>query len=412
MKTTQLTNQSVLMKNDMAYQAIKSSIEVFGVCQNIILDEQGQIISGNLRRKACEELGKDCPTTIISGLSQAQKEDLKLELNLCRKHYSLKDKRVAARKLLRSDPAKSDRSVAINCGLNHSTVAKIRQKLISTGEIHHVDQRQGSDGKTYKFPKISVENHKQEERAKHALQQLGDAAPKKPMILKQAERRVREKALKSFKPPAQTIISADEIQILHCDFRKLEIRDDSVPLIIADPPYDRSAISLYEDLAEFASHKLTQEGFLIAYTGLYYFPEVIAALTKKLTWVWKMVITYPKSSRYIHGRNISNMHRDVVVFSRGNKKFPEAMRDLIVGGGLEKDAHEWQQNLEEEIHLIEKLSSPGDLVLSPFGGGFTSALACHRLNRKCITCDIDANSVEIGLGRLAEERSSASQNQS
>ena len=72
----------------------------------------------------------------------------------------------------------------------------------------------------------------------------------------------------------------------------------------------------------------------------------------------------------------------------------------------EKDWHEWQQPLDEVEQWITKFSLPGDLVIDPCGGGFTSAVACFRQNRKFIGCDVEQRCVEAGMRRLAEERAS------
>jgi site-specific DNA-methyltransferase (adenine-specific) len=68
----------------------------------------------------------------------------------------------------------------------------------------------------------------------------------------------------------------------------------------------------------------------------------------------------------------------------------------------EKEAHDWQQPLEEVERLVRDFSQPGDLVVDPCGGGFTTAVACKRLGRRCISCDIDEAAVIRGQDRLAE----------
>ena len=39
--------------------------------------------------------------------------------------------------------------------------------------------------------------------------------------------------------------------------------------------------------------------------------------------------------------------------------------------------------------LVLYFSVPGDLVVDTCGGGFTTAVACRNLGRRCISCDID-----------------------
>src|SRR5207245_2185095 len=51
--------------------------------------------------------------------------------------------------------------------------------------------------------------------------------------------------------------------------------------------------------------------------------------------------------------------------------------------------------------LVHHFSEPGDLVVDPCGGGFTTAVACRDLGRRCISCDIDEAAVIRGQDRLA-----------
>lgn len=388
------------------YQAIKESIAAFGALQRVVLDESGNVIAGRLRRRACAELGVQCPTEVISGLTLEQKEQLVFELDYCRKHLSLADKRSAAGFILRANPRNTDRVIGRACGLDHKTVGGIRRDLEERGELPQVKQRQGGDGKTYKFPKIAVNTKKDEERAKAGLQELGAEAPAKPLDLKRAEELVRrKKALERKALRGQTpILPDDSIQIIHSDFRNLQIEDNTSPLFLADPPYDRESLPLYEETARFAARKLRPGGLLLAYTGVMYLPEILTAMTRYLNFVWQVSIIFEKGNRYIQDRNILSRYRPVLVFSKGEPRLPVALPDVIHGGGSQKDIHEWQQSIEEELYFIENLTNPGDLVVSPFGGGFTTAAACYRLGRRCLTCDIDAEAVQKGLERLAQER--------
>ena len=46
-------------------------------------------------------------------------------------------------------------------------------------------------------------------------------------------------------------------------------------------------------------------------------------------------------------------------------------------------------------------------MVDPCGGGFTTAVACKRLGRRCVSCDIDEAAVIRGRERLAETSSAA-----
>lgn len=50
--------------------------------------------------------------------------------------------------------------------------------------------------------------------------------------------------------------------------------------------------------------------------------------------------------------------------------------------------------------LIELFADPGDLIVDPFGGSMTTALAAKALGFRCIAMDISEEACEIGVRRL------------
>ena len=80
----------------------------------------------------------------------------------------------------------------------------------------------------------------------------------------------------------------------------------------------------------------------------------------------------------------------------------------VVVGQKEKKLHDWQQSLIEVEQLVSYFSKPGDLIVDPCGGSFTSAEACRNMGRRFIGCDVDADAVNKGHERLAKSRNDAS----
>ena len=388
------------------YQAVKESIAEFGALQRVIVDESGNVISGHLRKRACSELKVHCPTEVLTGLTPEQKEGLSFQLDFCRKHLKIADKRKFAEYLLQSSPRNADRTIGRACGLDHKTVGKIRSSLEEHGEIPQVEQRQGKDGKTYNFSKIAVNTKTEQDRAIASIQKLGDEVPKKRLDLKRAEELVRIKQAKERKNVRlqSPQLPDDSINIVHTDFRNLQIDDAQAHLIFTDPQYHKDFLPLWTDLADFAQRKLRPGGLLVAYTGVMYLPEVMAALSSRLTYVWQRILLHDGKSNIIYDRRIGNMYKPLLVFSKGKPVAQNVVQDVIQGLGKEKEHHEWQQNVSEAIQMIGEYTNPGDLVVDPFGGGFTTAAACYRLGRRCLSCDINDEAVQNGLERLAMER--------
>ena len=66
--------------------------------------------------------------------------------------------------------------------------------------------------------------------------------------------------------------------------------------------------------------------------------------------------------------------------------------------------HATQKPLELFSYLISVSSNEGDLVLDPFSGSWTTAVACHQLNRNFIYIEKDRNYWEKSCERLKAEQ--------
>lgn len=66
----------------------------------------------------------------------------------------------------------------------------------------------------------------------------------------------------------------------------------------------------------------------------------------------------------------------------------------------EKRFHPTQKPLKVIIELIQKFSNPNDLILDPFLGSGTTAVACKMLNRRFIGIEISPEYCEIARKRL------------
>jgi hypothetical protein len=86
------------------------------------------------------------------GLPDQDPYDLVLSLNIHRRHLDEEERRDLIAKLIKAKPEASDRAIAKKVKRDHKTVAKIRKKLESTGEMSPVEKRIGADGKKRKKP--------------------------------------------------------------------------------------------------------------------------------------------------------------------------------------------------------------------------------------------------------------------
>lgn len=66
--------------------------------------------------------------------------------------------------------------------------------------------------------------------------------------------------------------------------------------------------------------------------------------------------------------------------------------------------HPTQKPISLIMWQLEKYSNPGDLILDPFSGSGTTAIAAHRLGRRFVCIEKDADYHAASVARLAEEK--------
>jgi N6-adenosine-specific RNA methylase IME4 len=130
------------------YQALKADIALRGVMVPVEYDQDGAVIDGRHRVRACQELGPtDWPRIARTYESEADRRLQARRLNLDRRHLSQESRRALIADELRDDPTRSNRQIAAELGVSHVTVGEIRNSLQATGQIDQLDRTVGADGK-------------------------------------------------------------------------------------------------------------------------------------------------------------------------------------------------------------------------------------------------------------------------
>jgi len=148
-------------------------------------------------------------------------------------------------------------------------------------------------------------------------------------------------------------------------------------------------------------------GFVLALCGGAYLNECLRQFdTSGLTfyWLYQLELTggvtgivWPRGNQKVH---ISTRVKHYAAYSKG----PSLSRTCTVGKftdtGGDKRFHIWGQDVASARYYIDCFTSPGDLVLDPFIGGGTTAVACKLIDRRCIGMDIDTAALTITQRRL------------
>lgn len=396
------------------YDALKQSIRADErIHLPIIQDDEGITLDGFHRELIADELKKEgvkviTPSvTILVGLDERGKRDFVLKTNLNRRQISQEERRDLIRAELHHSSDLNNSWIADICGTTDKTVASVRKELESASEIPTLTTFKRRDGKSQPST-IHTNTAHERKRALDVLPKVvGEKLPARTTV-KKLERIARYKRLKDI---AESEIPSppDDIQLLHRDFRQLDISENSIPLILTDPLYETDALPLWSALAEFAAAKLTDDGLLVAYCGVATLPQCLKVLESKLHYIWTMCIVLSGEKSYaakIHGRN---GWRPVLLFSKS--KLTERLAqlglvDVLDGSRREKQYHPYQQGLSEAEYFVGKFSNAGEVICDPFAGSFTNAVAAWKKGRKFIGCDIEEQWVQVGKHRLAEAMNS------
>lgn len=130
------------------FAELKTDIAARGVLVPVEYDENGVILDGHHRIKACHELGiTTWPRLIRTGLTEEQKRSHARALNLARRHLSQEQRRSLIQAELKDRPQVSDRTIARELGVSQPTVSATRKEMVAEGELINFISSLGADGK-------------------------------------------------------------------------------------------------------------------------------------------------------------------------------------------------------------------------------------------------------------------------
>jgi ParB-like chromosome segregation protein Spo0J len=401
------------------FASLKADIAVNGVLVPVVIDaDSGETIEGHHRVRAWTELRTekvavpDYPREVRRFDDDEARTAFILAANLFRRHLT-RAQRAEVVATLR-ERGWSLRRVSGAIGVHHETVRRDLEGVAdATGASNDTPTIIGRDQKTYPArrnrpaPSIIVKSSRDEARARAALSSLGDEAPSGLLALTRAEERARIASLarrRAEEIPVRTDGQGWEHRT--GDLRKVfsDLPDNSVDAIVCDPPYALESVPLYSDLAVLASRLLKPGRLCIAYCGKVALPEYFERLGEHLEYVWTGAVFLPGRHNLFHRKKIFGRWRPVALFSSG----PYVPRTTIVDalwaeGTGEKSLsdHPWQQAVVPFAQLVQMAALPGELVVDPFLGSGTTALACLSTGRRFLGCDLDPGAVSLALERIS-----------
>lgn len=399
---------------------LAADIKASGLLQPIGVRSDMTLVFGERRLRACRDLlkWKKIPFRIVNVKSIAHGE---FSENEVRKQYTPSE-RYAIVETLRSFGHGGDRRSVQdrNCDDESLTTAEACMKVGFTKDDHHRVGRVVKNG----IPELVVAMDSEDLSISAAAKLAEATADEQQAVLAKPLNEARwtaakiEKTLSRVRREAELANAEakplpennddDPIRFFNCRFQDLEavggIAPNSVQLVCTDIPYDGDFVAQVEGLSAFAERVLIPGGVFVAYLGQHRLDEKLFALGKHLSYRWLGTSAWEGEGPPIHHLHGICKSIPIAIYSKGKWAIKGRWMDTFVNSGQEKEWHPMQRSINEVEDLIEAFSYPGGLVVDTCGGGFTTAVACDRLGRRCISSEIDKACVIRGQERLVADR--------
>lgn len=189
------------------------------------------------------------------------------------------------------------------------------------------------------------------------------------------------------------------------------IPDSSIDIIITDPPYgikkrgiknSESLETFYKILPE-CKRVLKQDSFFITFFSTKKLPQLF--VNNPFEYFWQFVLYCPCGS--VRSPIGFTKFMSCFVFRNGNSKVIKWNKDIFVDSPtkmVEPDEgfiiHPSPKPKRFIREIIEMFSNENNIVLDPFVGSGSTALACKMINRKFIGFEIVEEYCKIAESRL------------
>lgn len=334
---------------------------------------------------------------------------------------TLKERKKAAELKLMLHTERSNSWIAEECGISYHTVEKIRLELEGARNILPLSDLVDKLGRN--IPRHIEQPSKDKDKETNEVEET-------------IEEVVIEELPKVGQWELNNVSIVDAIEGLR------GLPTESVDLVFADPPYNlgkdygEGIIDKRDKYYGWCAQWFIEVARVMKHGGSFYvmhYPETCAEWKQTLdnfldfqrwiTWIYNINTTGKNNWR--------RSHRTILFYSKGNPKHFDGLADAvpyknpddkrvkqlnpIEGGTTPTDVWEYQlvKNVSEDktswpnqlpVELLERIikvsSGQDDLVVDPFMGSGTTAVAASRCNRSWIGFDVSEQSKEVINARL------------
>jgi hypothetical protein len=196
----------------------------------------------------------------------------------------------------------------------------------------------------------------------------------------------------------------DRFTLVNASLESLIGSDKRFDWVITDPPYPKEFLPVYEMLGAVAEEVLKPGGSLLCMVGQSYLPEIMAMLSKSLTYHWTLAYLTPGGQAVqLFPRKVNTFWKPVLWFTKSD----------FVGNWIgdvtksnpndnDKNHHHWGQSESGMRDLMQRFVKPDDTVLDPFLGAGTTGICALDLGATFTGYDIDKVAFDSSVVRINE----------
>ena len=208
--------------------------------------------------------------------------------------------------------------------------------------------------------------------------------------------------------PEPILINHADATLYHADIQNLQkvVREDSVDIILTDPPYPKDFLACWTWLGQFAEHALKPGGHLFAMSGHVWLPQVLFALdgamrSVRYNWCLNMGPLTDGGHTNIGRRIVRSTWKPILWYIKPPHSVHEQLNDHVKVNGKDKRFHHWGQGGGEWQFILDGIKRPKPAVIcDPFLGGGTTAIVAAEEGYKFLGGDIELECVETTIERL------------
>lgn len=387
--------------------ALRYSIRRFGVLVPVVKDQHGRTLDGHHRSRIATEENVKFRVDVVTVADDDEAREIAHTLNSDRRQLDPEQRKQIVADMRRA--GYTYREIGGALGVEHTTAMRDAKEIGADAPISDRVARRG--GGTYPARRPTIIAALTDRDAERVVKALGDNAglmDDRPEtntafdVLREA-RKERDRQARVIRRDDLADATGASHRLICGDFTSADVADESVELIVTDPPYPEEFASAWHDLAAFAERVLVPGGIVVAMTGKIHLPDRMAALGARLQYGWMYAQELPGNNTRILGRHIAQEWKPWLAYSKG--PWPAGRidwhGDLIVDVPQEKTHYHWQQSVDPAESLIRSLCSAEGTVCDPFLGSGTYGVAALKAGRRFIGIEMDADRFRIASDRMA-----------